>query len=139
MSLERKIQNIANFYGVKVRFIKNGTPSYDFRSKQITVPLNLRRQVLISSFCHELGHFLNQQNNKYRLYHNHEFPEIMKRFKGSYWKTAAYVHRAELYTDQVGAQLCQQYFPRITFWGGYSHNPKASLGFVQSYYIQYCE
>jgi len=137
MRAKERIKEIAKSHQVRLKFIKTGHPCYDFKTKTISLPLDLSDQRLIFAFFHELAHFENQKNNKFPLYHNNSFPTIMKKFKNSYWKTTAYVHRAELYTDKVGEKLCNQFFPGLIFWGGYSHDPKGSLGFIQRYYFQY--
>lgn len=136
---KRKLKNymvsIAKLYGAKVIFEdgEGGSAELDGR---IRVGIRGSNRHVISTFCHELTHHINQVDGKYPIYHQ---------TPGYSWKTVRhmspewtinYAYRAEMYTDRNAKKLCALWFPGVKYHGFYMGD-RASKAFVRGYYWTY--
>lgn len=118
-STKKYCDKIAELYGVHVIWVKGHGGCYYPGSNIICVGKSANDRMVISTFCHEMGHFLNFINQKYAKYHNAS--DFRRRFKT---KNAAvrYALKAELYTDKVGRKFCKTWFPGVRYHAGYKDN-----------------
>jgi len=134
----RKLKNymvsIAKLYGARVIFEEGmtGTAELDGR---IRVGTGGSKAYFISTFCHELGHHVNQIDGKYPIYHagpnSRAWSKVEK--MSLEWRIA-YAYRAEAYTDKVAKKLCATWFPGVKF-SGYYNGDAQSKAFMYGYYM----
>lgn len=133
--LQSYMQSIAKLYGCNIIFSNGNTSSFCAKNKTIELGSELCRDVLVICFCHELGHFLNQCENKFQKYHNPKIrPLLSKVFKNNGLLISYYL-RAEIYTDKVGSYLCGMWFPETEYIFSYKNN-KQSYNFLKNHYLQ---
>lgn len=131
----RLLRDIAEYYGCRVHFT-NGFGSY-FTGKSILLGQPRDFKDLVSSFCHELSHYIQSQTGKFPIYYNRKrgnYRQDMMKF-GGVRGFAAYALRAELYTDKVGKKLCKEWFHGVKYQGGY-RNTVACREFLVGFYIR---
>lgn len=112
---------IAKLHGAKLTWIEGDWGFYLPGTNRIHVGGTGPDKVVISIFCHELGHYQNFLNEKYPRYHNGtNWPRKFKSKRGA----ARYALRAELYTEKVGRRLCKQYFPEVKYQQNYQDSER---------------
>lgn len=129
------MKRIARFYRCKVSFTPGGGGTADLKGK-IFVGVDVTKSFMISAFCHELAHHLNQQDKIYPRYHRSSGQSGNEAWldRSDYWGSIEYAYRAEAYTDRRGKKLCKQWFPKIKFYAFYTGS-KYSRGFMYGYYL----
>lgn len=133
-------ESLAKMYGAKLTWIKNPKRKSPYGyyipgTNKIHVSRNASNRMIISIFCHELGHFLNLLNKKFYKYHAFKGKDYTRRFKTKR-RCAQYALDAELYTDKVGRELCKQYFPSVKYHGSYKNNDAFYNHMYQKYFGQ---
>lgn len=112
-------QDIADLYRVKLHWMEGSFGMYLPGTNKIFVGVDAPDSVVISIFCHELGHYENFLTGKYARYHRSG--DFRKRFK--FKRSAAkYALKAELYTEKVGRRLCKEWFPGVRYHQAYRWN-----------------
>lgn len=109
-------------------------PGGAYYGKWIEVGESTSMSCVLSSFCHELAHFINWKTGKYPVYHDprREFQRFRDVFPTPESR-ARYALRAELYTDRQGKKLLKEWFPRIKYMQGYQ-DTKECYEFLHGYY-----
>lgn len=124
------MRKISREYGVKISFRGNVEGGlYD--AGKITIGTGTTNADLIDTFCHELGHFLNDIEGRYKLYHRHDSEYGIKRM--GYSRYAKYALKAELYTEKRGRELAKKWFPLHKFKASY-RNTEYWRGFFFGYF-----
>lgn len=130
--LKKYIRDICKIYGCKVKFSKKISGGLYWKGN-IVISTTMCTSETIDVFCHELGHFRNDIENKFPIYHR----------KGSVYgiekmgkkKFSVYALRAELYTEKVGIDICKIWFPNHKYKVGYK-NTAYWRGFFYGYYCE---
>jgi hypothetical protein len=131
---KRILREIARFYGCHIRF--RDQPGGVFGGKYIEIGYKAPSlRSIVSVFCHELAHFVNWKTAKYPIYHNpRHFGNLPAHFT-HYRSLVNYALKAELYTEDVGAELCKEWFPTIKYERTYFNN-KECRAFLEGYYAR---
>lgn len=130
------LNQIASFYGCKVKFTDDvgGFFGGDYIVVGIKNSRYNTKSRIISTFCHELAHFINWKTGKYPIYHN---PKNFNKY-GSFFRShtllVRYSLRAEIFTDKVGSSLCKEWFPSVKYKVSYT-NSTDSYQFLSGYYL----
>lgn len=117
---EKIIEDLVNFYNVKVIFTDRGYSSACYWENYILIDLSTVHSIaeLLCAVFHELGHLYCYQNDLFAKYHwdlddSYSMVEIHR-----------YMHKmglkAERFVDKVGEQLMSAHFPDIPYIGGYN-------------------
>lgn len=130
--LIRYIRTISKDYGVKVSFIKYSFGGYYDRGR-IFIGKDLPKFELIDTFCHELGHFLNDKEGKYKLYHRFDGKHGINKLGVK--RYAQYALKAEVYTEKRAKLLAKKWFPKHKFKASYK-NTEFWRGFFYGYYFE---
>lgn len=122
---------IAKLYGVQLTWTKSTEGWYFSGTNHVFVGYKQTDRMAISTFCHEMAHYLNFINQKYPLYHNNvDFRKYFKTKNAG----ARYALRAELYTDKVGKKFCKLWFPKIKYYAWYKDD-KEHLDGLKKYHF----
>jgi hypothetical protein len=129
--LKKYLKEICKIYKVKLVF-KNNTEGGIYWKNKITIDSHLSRNELIDIFCHELGHYFNDLENKYPVYHKEDAYKAIKRM--GLKKYARYALEAEVYTEKRGKEIAKVWFPKHKYKSSYLKN-SYWLGFFNGYYL----
>lgn len=129
--LKKYLKEICKIY--KVRLVYNDKIDGGvYWKNKITLGKHLSKKDLIDIFCHELGHYFNDIENKYPLYHKEDSSEAIK--KMGVKKYASYALEAELYTEKRGKKISKIWFPNHKYKSSYFRNSYWK-GFFNGYYM----
>lgn len=130
MNIRRKLRRIAASYGIKItfRYLDGTMAGFMSRTKPIFIALEKRltEHQIISTFFHELGHFVDRAEGKYAKFY---LITTMKRDKVYLRRNAL---RAELHADATGKKLMKSYFPELRYLKAYG--TKKARQFLKDYY-----
>ena len=129
------LATIASFYGCEVKFDSKRSGGF-WLGESIVVGTSSNTGDVISTFCHELAHFINWKTGKFPIYHNPNNFEHMDEIFPHYSKRVRYSLQAEIFTDKQGKKLCKEWFPRIKYRTTYK-NTKACYEFLNGYYLKF--
>lgn len=137
--LKTNLTEIAEIYKVNLVFDpKASGGEFKYPNKIIVGTFDISYKRVLEIFCHEMGHFLNAQNNKYPFFHKtktNSQKDFYKKFK-TQKGVVAYVLRAEIYTDKVAKKFAREWFPDLKYDRTYYNTPriKGYLSYVWSQY-----
>lgn len=127
------LTDIAEIYGCKILFKKMTGGYFDSRNRSITIGTNDDNIGIISTFCHELGHFFNFKRDKYKIYHDNDlFVKFVN--KSTTDQIIKYALSAEIYTEKIGKEICKEWFPDIKYRIFYRKNDRYTVGYLHGYY-----
>ncbi len=119
---KKQCEAIAKLHGAKLTWIEGDWGFYLPGTNRIHVGGTGTDKVVISIFCHELGHYQNFLNGKYPRYHSGtNWPRKFRKKKRA---AARYALKAELYTEKVGRRLCRRYFPAVKYQQNYQDSER---------------
>lgn len=137
--LKKELRRIARGIKVRLRFIKvsdNQFMGLAVEGRKILINRGIRsRDLIISTFFHELAHVICYRSKKFRAFHT--FTGVKKgktkwetfcKLKKAVLSTAL---RAELYVDRMGEELAREYFPSAKYDRAY--RTKYQKQFLYSY------
>lgn len=131
----KSLKTIAKIYGVKI-FFKKGFNGGAFCPNYIIVDsTSYTLNNIISTFFHELAHYVNFKTNKYPLYHKIHNINKLRKIIPEYNRFIRYCLNAELYTEKVGKKLMKEWFPTLKYKTIYKNN-KESYEFLNGYYLR---
>jgi hypothetical protein len=113
------MKKIAREYKVRIAF-RSGFDGGFYETGKIVIGDCQTKNELIDTFCHELGHFLNDCEGKYELYHRYDSDYGIR--KMGIRRYANYALKAEIYTEKRGRELAKKWFPNHKFTQGYRNN-----------------
>jgi hypothetical protein len=129
--LNKYIKEIAKIYGVKVKFNHNSTMATYWKGK-ITLGTKGTDKYIIDLFCHELGHYKNDLEGVFSVYHREE-PRVAIKKMGAL-RYCKYALKAEVYTEKIGKDIAKIWFPNHKYKITYKNN-SYYLGFFYGYYL----
>lgn len=123
--LLKQLKNIAKLFKISLRLVENKDYSgeYNCLDKTISICIDEERNTIISSFFHELGHFVDHSTGKYPSFYKTKSPLYKQRMISL---------RAERSADEVGKRLCKAYFPNTKYEKSYL--TKAEIKYNREYY-----
>ena len=124
------MRKISREYGVKISFRGNVEGGF-YDAGKITIGKCSSKSELIDTFCHELGHYLNDIEGKYKLYHRYGSQYGIRKI--GHRRYARYALKAELYTERRGRELSKKWFPLHKFKASY-HDTEYWRGFFCGFY-----
>lgn len=100
---------------------RNITGEYCPRTKTMTIILDFdSKEIFWCTFFHELAHFIDHKDGRYRNFFNAEPPKTLKALR----EHEEYVLEVEIMTDEFAETLMKLYFPDDTYKGFYASNSK---------------
>jgi hypothetical protein len=130
-ALHKTFRDIAKLHGAKLIFV-DSLKGGRYWNGIIVMGRKGSLKEQINIFCHELGHFKNDLEDKYPVYHQIDAKKAIK--KMGFKAFVDYALRAEIYTDKVGKQLCKIWFPKYKYEIAYSYT-EYWKGFMYGYYL----
>lgn len=128
--LKKYIKSICRIYKVRLLLRKGGGGGY--WAGEIELGTSGSTSDIISTFCHELGHYKNDIEGKYPIYHREDSCKTIRRIGIGRYTT--YALKAEIYTEKEGKKLAKIWFPNYKYKVTYK-NDAYSKGFLDGFYF----
>lgn len=123
------LKDIAKCYNCRIYFSKNKEKNYWNMNNSITISESNSFNFALNSIFHEIAHYKNFLEGKFKYYHNHTLSE--KFLRRSYHLFVLYALRAEIFTDKIAQNLKRQWFKKYRLKQKYTYK---DYSFLKDYY-----
>jgi len=128
-NLKNYMEEIAELHGCKVIFKNERECGY--WNGILYIGTDGTFNETISSFCHELGHWINVLDGKWLDYHTKPHFDVVNKIGISLYVKDAL--QCEIYTDKIGKQICKEWFPYASYNTTYFNN-KDCIDYLTNYF-----